>query len=405
MKCVWIINQYASTPDLGFGGRSYYLARELVKCGVKVYLVASSASHLLQGKVVFDGEVKFENVDGVNFVWVKMPEYSGAHSKRRIVNWFLFSSRIKRLWGQVTDRPDAIICSSPSLISFLGAKSLSRKLGAKLIFEVRDIWPLTLQEIGGYSAWHPFIRFLQWLECKAYRDSDIVVSNLKNALEHMQSRGLAKEKFVWIPNGFSLDEVNQCIALNDKTASALPKDKFIIGYAGTLGLANSLDTLIESAETLKDHDNLAFVLVGAGKEKNRLISLTQEKGLKNVYFIDPVPKVEIQSLLSNFDVCFIGAHKSPMYRFGVSPNKLYDYLYSGKPTIYAIESGSYRPVEQSGAGIQVEAQNPAALAEGILKIYQCPETERAQMGVQGRKVALEQYEYSALARKLYDVVW
>jgi glycosyltransferase involved in cell wall biosynthesis len=185
----------------------------------------------------------------------------------------------------------------------------------------------------------------------------------------------------------------------------VPEGKFTIGYTGTLGIANSLNTLVYAAEQLKGHPDICFVLVGDGKEKPGLRQLVAEKGLTNVYFVDPIPKVEIQAMLALFDVCYIGLSKDPLFRFGVSPNKLFDYLYSGKPIIYGIESGSYKPVKDIGAGIQIAAEDAEQLADAVLKLYSMAPEERETMGAKGRKAALEQYEYGQLADRLSDVLF
>ena len=296
-KTVWIVNQYSSTPGTGGGGRHFYLGRELAKQGYQVYLISSASHHLLRHKPKLEKPFKVEAIcDGFYFVWVKMPDYAQAHSKQRALNWFLFPWRIRKLAGAIPSKPDAILSSSPSPLAFLGAQRLARQFKARLLFEVRDIWPLTLIEIGGYSPKHPFIRLMQWVEDKAYRESDAVVSNLKNAVEHMVGRGLAREKFTWVPNGFSLDEVNHATPLNALTASQLPTNRFIVGYTGTLGVANALDVLIDTADQLKGYPEIAFVLVGNGKEKSKLQSQVDERKLNNVVFIDPIPKAEIQDI-------------------------------------------------------------------------------------------------------------
>lgn len=402
-KTIWIVHQYASTTETGMGGRHLYLAQELVKQGHKVYVIASSANHLLHTVPKLTGDFTFEPVAGFTFVWVKMPPYSEAHSKQRALNWFLFPWRIQKLAKLIKDKPDAVLCSSPSPIAFLGAQRLAKKFNAKLVFEVRDIWPLTLTEVGGYSPKHPFIRFMQWVENKAYRDSDRVVSNLKNSVEHMVEHGLNRDKFTWVANGFSLDEANQKVPLSKEAEQQLPKNKFIVGYTGTLGVANSMDILLEAAEQLKDNADIAFVLVGRGKEKETLQAQAHEKNLTNVTFIDPIPKVQIQAMLSQFDTCYIGWLKNDLYRFGIGANKIPEYLYSGKPVIHAY-SGACDPVAEFQAGICTEAENPQALAAAILQLYQMPEEERQQMGENGRKAALEEYEYGMLAKKLAKVL-
>lgn len=404
MKTIWIVHQYASTPETGMGGRHFYLAQELAKQGHKVYVIASSANHLLHSQPKLTGDITFEPVAGFTFVWVKMPHYSEAHSKQRALNWFLFPWRIQKLAKLIKDKPDAVLCSSPSPIAFLGAQRLAKKFKAKLVFEVRDIWPLTLTEVGGYSSKHPFIRFMQWVENKAYRDSDRVVSNLKNSVEHMVEHGLEREKFTWVANGFSLDEVQNAVPLEVEVVDQLPINKFIVGYAGTFGLANDLYTFIDAAEILNNEKEISFVLVGGGKDKKKLIDYISSKNIKNITILDFIKKKQVQSMLAKFDALAVGAKKEPMYRFGVSPNKLFDYLYAAKPILYYIESGDYKPIESSDAGIEVESENPQALAAAILQLYQMPEEQRQQMGENGRKAALEEYEYGSLAKKLAEVL-
>ena len=398
-KTFWLINQYASTPETGMGGRNYYLAKELAKEGHTVYLVAAGYTHLLRTPPALEKKYTIEPVvDGFNFIWVKVPKYSHAHDKKRILNWFIFAWQLLNLPQIIEGRPDAILYSSPSLVPFLSAQRLAKKLKSKLAFEVRDIWPLTLVQLGGYSPKNPFICFMQWIEDRAYHDSDVVLSNLPNAVEHMVKRGMARKKFQWIPNGFYLSELKNPEPLAMTTQLALPKGSFIIGYTGALGVANALDTFIEAARLLKDEVGIAFVLVGGGKEKPTLVELAE--GLNNVYFVDPIPKCQIQSMLAEFDVCYIGLTKDPLFRFGVSPNKLFDYLLSACPILYAIESGDYHPVDACKAGLSIPAEDPQAVVDAIVKLKGMLPQERLQMGQNGRLYVLEHHDYSNLALKL-----
>jgi glycosyltransferase involved in cell wall biosynthesis len=404
-KTVWIVNQYASTPDYGYAGRHYYLGKELAKLGYNVYLIASGSHHLLREYPVVDSSLEYEHVaERFTVVWCKLPQYGQAHSKVRILGWFLFPWRIRKLAKLIPQSPDVVLCSSPSLLSFLGAKRLAKNFKARLVFEVRDIWPLTLMDIGGYSPKHPFIRLLQWVEDKAYRDSDRVVSNLKNAVEHMTSRGMDGEKFTWVPNGFCAEEVGLNAPLNDRAKKQLPVGKFVVGYTGTLGVANALDTLIEAAEKLKDNSDIAFVLVGDGKERSSLQKLVAEKGLNNVWFVDSIPKVEIQAVLSQFDVCYIGWRRDSLYRFGIGANKIPEYLFSSRPVIHSY-SGNCDPITEANAGIRCPAEDDQQLAEAVLRLYRMTPEERSRMGANGRKAAEQQYEYCQLAEKLAEVLF
>ncbi|MBP0050158.1 glycosyltransferase family 4 protein [Marinobacterium sp. AK62] len=404
-KTVWIINQYASTPDYGYAGRHYYLGQELAKLGYKVYLVASANHHLLRVKPELNSNFNIHKLsDGFNMVWCAMPEYKEAHNKKRVLGWFFFSWRICNLIKIIPDSPDVLVCSSPSLISFLGAQYISRNFRSKLVFEVRDIWPLTLIDIGGYSKNNPFIRVMQWVEDFAYRKSDHVISNLKNAAEHMKNHGLEPSKFTWIPNGFSLREAQKNAPLNIEALSQLPREKFIVGYTGTIGVANALDILIDAADILKGFDDIRFVLVGEGKEKKSLEEYALAKKINNVVFLKSIPKLEIQSILSEFDACYIGWLNDDLYKFGIGANKIPEYLFSSKPIVHAY-SGACDPISENKSGITVPAGDASNLASAILKLYKMPVSEREEMGARGRKAALEQYEYGMLARNYARILF
>src|SRR5699024_9492286 len=138
-KVLWIINQYSSTPETGLGGRHYYLAQELASKGHKVYVIAGSYSHLLHNPKNLKEQYQIENIqENFNFVWINLSKYNHAHSKKRILNEFDFSKKLLKLNKIIQDKPDAIIHSSPALISFFGAKYLSNQFKVPYVFEVRD---------------------------------------------------------------------------------------------------------------------------------------------------------------------------------------------------------------------------------------------------------------------------
>lgn len=404
-KRIWIINQYAATPETGQGGRHYYFSKILAKLGYDVYLIVASYTHFTPEAIEFNGDFKVKDIDkNLHFVWVNVATYNDAHSKQRLINWFTFGWKLTKL-DKTLPKPDIILYSSPSLVGYLGAERVAKKLKVPLAFEVRDIWPLTLCEIGGYSKRHPFIKLLEQIEKRAYKNSEFIISNLKNSYQHMQSLGMDPKKFTWIPNGFMKDIVENSEPLEQKTIDQLPKDKFIVGYAGTFGVANSLDTFINAAAKLKSHTDIAFVLVGKGKLKNELIQQAQDLKLDNVYFVDAIPKIQVQTILQKFDVCYIGLTKDPLFRFGVSPNKLFDYLYSGRPIIYAIDSGQYTPVTDARAGIQVPPENEEGIVNAVLELYHASPEEREKMGGNGHIEALKSYEFESLTNKLTSVLF
>ncbi|AUX90984.1 glycosyltransferase family 4 protein [Acinetobacter sp. ACNIH1] len=404
-KTFWFINQYSSTPETAMGGRHYYLAQELVKKGHQVYVVAGRYSHLLRNPKQFSEKYLIEEITpNFSFIWINLPEYAEAHSKQRVLNWFKFAWALRGLKNSSLQKPDMILYSSPSPIGSLAAQYLAKSFKVPFIFEVRDIWPLTLIELGGHSANHPFIRLMQWIEDRSYQNAKFVFSNLFNAVEHMQTRGLDKAKFHWIPNGVSFAEVSAKEALSVDVLKQLPQDKFIVGYTGTIGVANAIDDLIEAAQLVSHHPDIHFVLVGSGKEKQEMQNKVQDLKLTNISFIDPIPKKQIQSMLEHFDVCYIGWQKNPLYRFGIAPNKLPEYLYAGKPIIHAF-SGKSDVVQQANAGITIEAEDPQAIADAVMQLYKLPDFERSVLGNNGHQYVLQHLEYKMIAEKLEIIIF
>ncbi len=403
MSVIWLISQTATTPQTGYGGRTHYLARELVKLGHQVTVISARNHHLLWNKSSDRCASEKEDNESYSIAHIPTLKYHRARDKRRVIHWFIFALFLPFLRWAPGEKPDAILYSSPSLIGFLGAEQLAKRAKAKLVFEVRDLWPLTLTEIGGYSKKNVFIRFLQWVEDRAYSRADRVVSNLEGAVNHMVEHGLNEKKFSWISNGYCREEFDASADAYEGSSYIVPTGKFVVGYLGTLGHANSLDTLIAAADKLREHDDIAFLIVGQGSEKEHLINEASRLRLSNLTILDPVPKKQIYSILKTFDVCALAWKKSALYQFGNGANKIYEYLFSGKPIVQSY-SGLFDLVSTYDAGITSEAENSAQLAEAILRLKNMSAADREQLGSNGKAAAITHHEYGSLARKLEDVL-
>jgi glycosyltransferase involved in cell wall biosynthesis len=185
-----------------------------------------------------------------------------------VLKWLFFTYKASfKLPIRNLEQPNVIIVSSPSLFPILAGYKWSRKFRAKLIFEVRDIWPLTLVELGGYSSNHPFIKMMEWFEKFAYKKADKVISVLPLAYKHMEKQGLDLKKFVYIPNGICINELREIEPLPEDIKSRIPRNKFIVAYTGTFGKANALEYLIKAASLLKNYQKIHFLLVGKGVKK------------------------------------------------------------------------------------------------------------------------------------------
>ena len=399
-KTIWIINDYAGSPYHGMEFRNYYFAKEWIKKGYEVYIITASYMHLFKNLPKIEGNYTFEKIDGINYIWVKVPKYGESTNKKRVLKWFVFSSKLFFLPFNKMKKPDVIIASPMAPFLVLPAFKIAKKFNAKFIYEVKDIWPLSIIELGNISPNNPLIKMMSWCEKFAIKKADFIVSSLQNYGEHLKRDLKINKDFIWINNGVDLEEMKKNEPLPEEIENKIPKNKFIIGYTGTVGIANALDSFLEVANILKDKD-IAFVIVGNGKEKDNLVKKYGK--LKNIIFIEPIKKHQVQSMLSLFDACYIGLQKENLFKYGVSPNKLFDYMFSGKPIIYAIDSGENNIVNLAKCGINVEAQNPKSIAKGILELYNMPKEKRKILGENGKKYVLEHFTYEKLAKKYEEL--
>jgi glycosyltransferase involved in cell wall biosynthesis len=350
-----------------------------------------------------------EQIEGIDYHWYACCRYSG-NGLRRLLNIVQFLLRII-LDSQtiIRDfRPDVVIASSTYPMDNWVAYYIAKRTGARLIFELHDLWPLSPIEIGGMSRWNPFIWLCQRAENFAYRRADLVVSMLPAIMPYAVSKGLPPDRLAIVPNGISIDEWENGISqplradVVEAISRARSAGRYIVGYAGSHGLANSLDTLLDAAHRLRE-DPFQFILIGDGHERQRLMERVRSEKLVNVTMLDPLPKAQVPIFLASVDMAYLGAPKLPIYRFGVSPNKMIDYMMAKTPILYAIEAGN-DPIREARCGISIKSENPEALAGAIIKISMLPVAERTEMGENGRGYALSRHTYTVLAENFINFV-
>lgn len=399
---ILLINHYAGGPAYGMEHRPYYMAREWVRRGHRVTILAATQSHL-RFRIPAPGD---EWIDGIHYRFVDTPAYQG-NGLGRVRNMLTFTTRLYRDAHRLARelQPEVVIASSTYPLDIYPARRIARKAGARLIYEVHDLWPLSPMELGNMSPWHPFIMVMQKAENDAYRASDRVVSMLPKAEPHMRAHGMAPEKFAYIPNGIALEEwagAPQALPeLHRETLERLRgQGRFLVGYAGAHGVANALHHVVEAAKHLADTP-ATLVLVGQGPTKDDLQAQAQR--LDNVVFLPPVPKGAVPALLEAMDALYIGLGRAPLFRFGISPNKLMDYMAAARPVISAIEAGN-DPVTEAGCGFSVPPENPEAIAEAIRRMLTLAPEARAAMGARGRDFVTTHHDYRVLAERFLEVM-
>ena len=403
MKILYI-DHYAGSIYHGMEFRPYYLSREWVKSGHKVRIIAADFSHLRKDNPLVEKDFAIEEIDGIEYQWVKAGRYSG-NGVARALTMFRFVWKLLLNAKCLADeyKPDLVISSSTYPLDAYAARRIADLANAKMVHEIHDMWPITPMELYGMSKWHPFVLIMQMGENFFCRRADKVVSILPCAKEYLVGHGMQEEKFAHVPNGIVLSDWECPEPLPEKHKNAIKKAKaegrFVILFFGSHTKSYSIDYLLK-ASALCEHENLFLAFVGDGNYKSALIGLAKELCLDSdsYSFLPPIAKRAIPSLAMEADACYVGALRNKMFKYGIGMNKLFDSMMSGKPLLYAVDAPN-NMVEDYDCGISVEAENVEALKDGILKLISLPESDRFIMGNNGKQAVMDNFHYEVLAKK------
>ena len=400
---IWIISKYASSLEVGFESRLFSLARRFVKSGNFVAIISSDSNHF-GNYPLYKNTYNFEKFEKLNVLRIRTFKYLKTASIQRIISWIDFEIKLYFAPLKSFNKPDVIIVSSLSLITILNGIRLKYKYGAKLIFEIRDIWPLTIIEEGGYQPLNPFVLILSVIEKYGYIKSDLIVGTMPNLKEHINNvLGLNNKKCVCVPFGFDANYFSSSIAdpekfLNDYN---IPKGKFIVGYAGSIGISNGLQAFIDCAKSMVDDNRFAFTLLGDGDSKSNY--LKQTSGYKNIYFIPKVNREEVASYLSLCNLLYFSSLKSTIWNFGWSPNKLIDYMMSGKPVL-ASYSGHQSMINEAKSGFFIPAEDSEAIKAALENMIAMNPDDLVKMGNDGKDWILKNRDWDIVSGKYLEIM-
>lgn len=387
--------------------RNYNWAKTLVDMGHEVTVVAASFSHSRQTQPCTKGRITEDNIDGIRYLWLWGPHYSAQSALGRVLSMFVFVLQLFFPDRRLKEDYDVVILSSPPPFAIYRAYWLAKQKKAKLIYDVRDLWPMTLKELGGYSKRHPFIWLMQKAEDFACRKADLITAVAQNSENYLKGRGLRADRFMPLGNGLLDAKVgsNSAPLSPDmlKTFSAIKqRSKLVVGYTGALGLANSMDTLLRAAA--KTDDGIHILIIGAGPELEPLKRLSQDLAIVNrVHFVGSVSPDQVATCLEFIDVAYVGLLNRRFYKFGASLTKLNNYMDAAKPIIYAAED-LHNAVELSCCGICCSAEDPAAVTEALTKMAALPMEDRRKMGVKGKLWLYENNTVSAQMTALLSAI-
>jgi glycosyltransferase involved in cell wall biosynthesis len=401
--CIWYVSKYVAPPaKASAGGRGYLIVREFARMGYRSVIITSDSNQLAEVPVLTSPYL-FQEVDGIQLCWVRTMKYTVAKSLRRILSWLDFEWRLWRLPKNELPKPDVVIVSSLSLLTILNGFLLRRRYQCRLVLEIRDIWPLTITEEGGFSRWNPLVLGLGFIERLAYRYADAVVGTMPNLGEHVAAMLGRPKTTHCIPMGVDEALLAPGDALPvDYVETYIPRDKFIVTHAGTIGITNALDTLLDCAELMRDDPRIHFLVVGEGD----LRAHYQRKyaHLPNLTFAPRVPKQMVQAVLSRCDLLYFSVHVSTVWKYGQSLNKVIDYMLAGKPVV-ASYTGYPSMINEADCGTYVPAGDIEALRREVQRYAAMEVSQREAIGRRGREWILAHRRYETLAKNYLDILF
>lgn len=400
---IWIFNHYAVGPNSSGITRHFDLGRELVKLGHEVTIFASSFNHQKREEQQeysagqYFTERKYE---GVDFVWIKTPAYS-KNDFNRIKNMVTYTFKALKLGKRKNDSPDVVIGSLMHPLAAIVGYMVAKKHNSKFYFEERDLWPQSLIDLGKVSSKNPVVTILSRLELFLYQKADKIIVLFDKAPDYVVNRGVSRDKVIYLPNGADINRYDHAsvLALPTEFEDTFKENegKFKILYTGAHGLANHLEALLDIAKIIKDKKtDIQFIFVGDGPVKEKLIQQAAKEGIDNITFLPPVAKEYIPSILKRADAGIMALKDIEVYKWGISLNKMFDYMAAGIPIIML---SSLKDTSVSRENLGVVSNDKKELVENIIRLSE-NRSEAQKMGDRGAEFVRLNHSWKHLALKL-----
>lgn len=403
---IYWVNQFSVPPDQPGGTRHFDLASELQRRGHRLRLIASDlnlATRTYSRRRGWrDIRPVAETIHGVRFTWLTAGAYKG-NNWRRVASWIVFGLAVFHHLVRVPrGRTTVFIGSSPHLFAALGTWAAAKVRRVPFVFEVRDLWPESYAEVAGKTK-GPEITLMRWVADLLYRQAAVIIVLAAPNAERIARRGIDPAKIVVVPNGVDLDGFDGSDGVEAPGTDLSAPGAFTFVYAGAHGPANGLDTVVRAAKLLQDRSrrDIRVVLLGDGASKDDLMALSSELRLTHISFVDPVPKAAVPATLRTAGAGLMILAPVDLFTYGVSPNKLFDYMGAGLPVLTNVDGLVSEIVAEAGVGTSVEAGSAEALARGMEEMADRPPSDAAE---RGRAFIREHYDRRRLATRIEDTL-
>lgn len=408
---IWIMNHYAGSMYFDRGGRHYNFAKYLRRAGYAPVIFSANSKHgraerFLEADALWEERIAGE-ID-TPFVFVRARTYTG-NGKQRVLNMIDFYRNVKKAAKEYAvqhGKPDVIYASSVHPLTLVAGIQLAKQFGVKCVCEIRDLWPESIVAYSDrFTKNNPLIKLLYRGEKWIYKKADAVVFTMEGAYDYIVEQGWEKDiprsKVHYINNGVDLelfDYNKEHFRVEDSELD--DPEVFKVIYTGSVRRVNNLGLLLETAKCVKN-PRVKFLIWGDGDEREALEQRVRDEKIANVEFKGRVEKKYVPSIVSRANLNFAHNAPSPLFRFGISFNKLFDYLAAGKPVLRDFPC-PYNPAVTYGAGIEVSGTQPQQIAKAIDALVTSAEQERQSYCANARRAA-EDYDFKHLTDKLIAV--
>lgn len=396
---IWLINHYALPLSEGGPSRHVNLAQALIRKGHDVVIIAANFNHytLTPVKGVPSDTISHSEHDGVPFVWLPVSPYQG-NGLSRLKNMWQFCRQLRMRHLKTLPKPDVIMGSSPQVFAAYSAYRLAKRLNVPFVFEMRDVWPDSIIDLGRVSHHNPLILLMRAAVKRLYRHANRIITVMPRVNDYLINRGVAEEKLSWVPNFVNLATI--------PTSAPPNQPQLQVVYAGSHGLANDLGCIVEAAKILSDQGrakDIHITLLGEGAQRLPLAARAQSLGLTNIEFLGPVPKNEVYSYLQKADVFLMIIADAPVFQWGISLNKLFDYLALSRPIISNTQA-HYHPEKDEPLFYNVPAQDPHALADAMLYFQAMAPEQRHAFAQNGRRYCEQYHDVETVSHQLEQLL-
>lgn len=415
MKTIWIIDHYSSEPRFGGISRQYDFALELSKRGYQVVIIASGFSHFTHSYISEEDIFTTEIAETAHYVYLKTKQYESNGGVGRAKNMFSFLRQVTRYQSQIAKKygaPDVVNGCSVHPLAWVAAYRIARKYKIRFCIEVRDLWPRIWVVGGDKKVYDPMVIFFGMIEKWAYKHADRIIYSMPHGDKYIcDELGYPRSKVRLIGQPMACEKFD----VNSRKTDQLPEEirtfmnnGFICSFAGYYMEYEGVYVMLEAAKILRDKGiMIKMIFVGSGEEMAGMKEFREQNHLDNVMIWGRISKETVPALLAHSDVCMVHLEVKghpEVYQYGVSKNKVNEYLYSGSCTLYGFHD-TEDEVVKSGGGIMFEPYHAEDLAEKIEAVYNMSEEQRRRFGINGRKYIRENRSVEVLANRLLEVLF